>query len=158
MTIEERLDALEGRLRSAEDRLAIMDLVHSYGAAVDTGSAQVTADIFTSDGVYDVDTGLLAGREEIAAMVEGDPHQGLIAHGCGHLMTAPQITLDGDRATVRSYSQLIVRRASTDGFAVARLTANQWELIRTDDGWRVERRIARMVDGSAEPRDLLRPQ
>lgn len=73
-------------------------------------------------------------------------------------MTAPQITLDGDRATVRSYSQLIVRRASTDGFAVARLTANQWELIRTDDGWRVERRIARMVDGSAEPRDLLRPQ
>ncbi|QRY62234.1 nuclear transport factor 2 family protein [Gordonia sp. PDNC005] len=158
MTIEERLDALEDRLRSAEDRLAIMDLVYSYGAAVDTGSAQVTAGMFTPDGVYDVDTGLLAGRQEIAAMVEGEPHQGLIAHGCGHLMTAPQITLDGDRATVRSYSQLIVRRTSSSGFAVARLTANRWELIRVDDGWRVERRVARVVDGSDEPRGLLRPQ
>ncbi|GEE00742.1 hypothetical protein nbrc107696_11880 [Gordonia spumicola] len=158
MNLEERLAAVEARLRAAEDRLAIMDLVYSYGPAVDTGSAEGTAAVFTVDGVYDVDTGLLAGAAAISDMVNGDAHQGLVARGCGHLMTAPQITLDGDAATVRSYSQLVVPRSSDRGYAVARLTANRWDLVRTDAGWRVARRTARLVDGSSRARDLLDPR
>lgn len=155
MTVEERLAALEERLRLVEDRLAITDLIYRYGPAIDTGSVDDVLALFTADGVYDVDTGLLSGADEIAAMVVGDPHQSLIRRGCSHVMSAPQIRIDGDAASVVSYSQLILRDGDADAFTVLRSTVNVWRLARTADGWRVTHRTARKVDGSDEVRELL---
>ena len=47
-------------------------------------------------------------------------------------------------------------RKQGDGFAVARVSANRWELVRTGEGWRIETRTNRPLDGGAEPRALLR--
>ena len=37
----------------------------------------------------------------------------------------------------------------------ARATANRWELIRTDEGWKCTRRVARLLDSRPEARELL---
>ncbi|WP_226995612.1 nuclear transport factor 2 family protein [Gordonia phthalatica] len=155
VTVDDRLAALEARLNLVEDRLAITDLIYRYGPAIDTGSVDDVLALFTADGVYDVDTGLLSGADEIAAMIGGDMHQGFIRQGCSHLMSAPQINIDGDAASVVSYSQLVLREPDGDGFTVFRTTVNHWRLVRTDDGWRVAHRTARKVDGSDEVRALL---
>lgn len=156
MTVEDRLEALEARLRSVEDRLEITDLIYQYGPAVDSGASDDVVALFTDDGIYDVDTGVLTGSEEIAGMVNGRAHQGIVHHGCSHVMSSPQITIDGDTATVISYSQLILRNSDDRAYTVLRSTANFWKLARTAAGWRVSHRTARKFDGSDEVLALLR--
>ncbi|WP_026918667.1 nuclear transport factor 2 family protein [Gordonia shandongensis] len=153
--LEARLDDMAGRLREVEDRLEITTLIHRYGPAVDSGSADATVALFTATGVYDVDTGLLSGPREIAAMVDGDDHRGLVDRGCSHVMSAPQIRVAGDAASAVSYSQLLVHRSDGRGVAVVRSTANSWRFERTPDGWRVARRTARVIDGGDEARRIL---
>lgn len=157
MTGDDRLAQLEARLQLLEDRLEIYDLVASYGPAVDAGDAAATAALWTDAGTYDVDTGVYEGREGIAAMVESRPHQGLLARGCAHLTSPPQVELDGDAAVAVCHSQLVLRRQDGSGFDVLRATAHRFELMRTADGWRVHRRTSRLLDGGAAARALLHP-
>lgn len=156
MTSDERIARLEARLEILEDRLAITDLIAAYGPLVDAGDAAATAGLWTEDGAYDVDTGVYEGRQGIADMVLSSEHQGLLGRGCGHLTTAPSIALDGDTAVAVCLSQLVVRRDDGRAFSVARVTAHRWELVRSADGWRVERRTSRLLDGSPSARGLLR--
>ncbi|MGV9709045.1 nuclear transport factor 2 family protein [Gordonia sp. NPDC003424] len=62
-------------------------------------------------------------------------------------------TVDGDTATAASYSLLILHRP--DGFFVERATAHHWELVRTESGWRVNRRTSRALDGAEDAHRLL---
>lgn len=156
MTAEDRLGQLEARLGLLEDRLEIYELIASYGPAVDAGDAAATAELWTEDGTYDVDTGVYEGRSGIADMVDSGPHQGLLARGCAHLTGPPQIRLDGDEATAVSHSQLVLRRADGSGYDVVRATAHRWDLVRTQGGWRVRRRTSRLLDGQPAARSLLR--
>ncbi|MEV5388952.1 nuclear transport factor 2 family protein [Nocardia farcinica] len=149
------IDALARRVEAMEDRWQILELLSAYGPAVDSGSADVAADLWLDDGVYDVDSGMLRGRAGLRAMIEGDMHQGFIRNGSAHLMGLPHIVLDGDRAIVTGHSQLVLKVSDGPEFAVARITANRWELVKIDGRWRVERRIARLLDGRAEARALL---
>ena len=48
--IEARLAALEDRVRLLEDHNAIMRLLYAYGPAVDSGSAETVAQLWTEDG------------------------------------------------------------------------------------------------------------
>ena len=80
-----RLDALEARLTSTEtglataraelaraaDELAVLRLLASYSPRVDSGDADGVAELWTDDGVYDVDTGVLEGHEGLREMVHG---------------------------------------------------------------------------------------
>jgi hypothetical protein len=36
------------------------------------------------------------------------------------------------------------------------MTANRWELVRTAQGWKIERRTLRQLDGSQPARKILR--
>jgi uncharacterized protein (TIGR02246 family) len=156
MSLEERLALLEERLRRAEDRLAIGDLIASYGPLVDAGDASGTAALWTEDGSYDVDTGRYDGRDGIADMVGSSAHQGLLGRGCAHVTTPPWVEVDGDRAVAVCHSQLVVRRQDGAGFDVLRATAHRFELVRTDRGWRISRRTGRLLDGGDAARQLLR--
>ena len=156
-----RLDALEARMGAAEDELAILRILASYSPRVDSGDAEGVAELWTSDGVYDVDTGRLDGHAGLIDMVEGDAHQGLIAHGCGHVPSLPVVLLDGDRAVATGYTQLVVRSSKPGRYTVLRVTASRWELERQgsvdapDRGWRVVLRTARAVTDDGEGRRLL---
>jgi hypothetical protein len=67
--------------------------------------------------------------------------------------TAPLITVDGDRAVALCYLQLVVHRDG--GFAVARQSANRWDLERGPGGWRVVRRTTRLLDGRPQSGELF---
>ena len=170
-----RLDALEARLASAEaritdslsrldaaqDELAVMRILAAYSPRVDSGDAEGVAALWTADGVYDVDTGVLEGHDGLTEMVNGAAHQGLIAHGCGHVPSLPLVLVDGDRAVATGYTQLVVRSSKPGRYTVLRVTASRWELERRgsvdapDRGWRVVLRTARAVTDDGEGRQLL---
>ena len=158
---EARITDIHARLDAAQDELAVLRLVAAYSPRVDSGDAEGVAELWTADGVYDVDTGVLEGHEGLAGMVRGDPHQGLIAHGCGHVPGLPVVLLDGDRAVATGYTQLVVRSSRPGRYTVMRVTANRWELERRgpvdapDRGWRVVLRTARAVTDDGEGRRLL---
>ena len=154
-TADERIAALEARLRAVEDQLAIVELVASYGPLVDSGDADGAAALWTEDGVYDVDTGTYAGHAGLSAMVRSRQHQGLLARGCAHVSSIPQVRVRADTAVAITHSQLLTRDEQ-GGFQVLRATAHRWELVRTSEGWRVQRRTSRLLDGSAAARELLR--
>lgn len=145
---------IEERLQRIEDELEIRRLVSAYGPAVDSGDAAAVVALWTEDGVYDTDAIRLEGHSGIAAMVEGSQHQGLIANGAAHILGAPHIVIDGDRAVVTQYSRVF--RHTDAGFETYRVAANRWELIRTPEGWRATLRTVRLVNGSEEARSILR--
>jgi hypothetical protein len=150
---QDRLGALERRVRLLEDQVALYRLISSYGPAVDTGSAEAAGALWDDDGVYEFDTSRLDGPQGIAAMVRGDGHQGLIRQGCAHILALPVVNVDGDRATAAGYSRVYLH--TEQGYEIWRVSANSWEFRRTEAGWRVTRRVNRTIDGGPEARGLL---
>ncbi|MEU6379144.1 nuclear transport factor 2 family protein [Streptomyces sp. NPDC046909] len=152
------VEALAARVRALEDQLEITQLVARYGPAVDSGSGEAAAALWTEDGTFDVAGHLrMKGRDDIVAMVHGAGHQSLVRAGCAHVLTVPHIVVDGDRATGRSYALNIRWDPAADGFRVARVSANTWRWVRTEQGWRVEERVNANLDGSAEHSRMLAP-
>jgi uncharacterized protein (TIGR02246 family) len=127
----------------------ITQLIAGYGPAVDRGDGDGTASLFTEDGWYEVAGMRLEGREQIAAMVRGAAHQDLLRRGVAHVMGLPHVTVDGDRAVAVNHTVVHLEGR------VWRVAANRWELVRTPEGWLVAGRTNRLLDGSAEARELL---
>ena len=151
---QDRILDLERRVLELEDHVAILRVVNQWGPAVDTGSSEAAGALFDHDGVLESDLSRLEGPAEVRAMVESEGQHDLIRRGCAHVQTAPVVTVDGDTATVIAYSQVYLH--ADDGHAVWRVSANQWELRRGADGWRVTRRRNRVVDGSPEAHPILK--
>ena len=167
MDVNERLAVLEARVHQLEDQLALYQIMSAYGPLVDSGDAEATAALWTEDGIYDWGGGSAPGagvREgpqgaahnaaEIADMVRGEYHQAIIKGGAAHVIGLPHVSVDGNSAVAISYSRLY--RRDGDNFRVWRVGANRWEFVRTENGWRVKRRINRLLTGNAEPREMLR--
>lgn len=147
-------DPHAARIAALEDREAIRDLIARYGPLADAGDCAGAAALWTEDGVYEVGGfGAYRGRAAIQALLEGESHQALIHGGAAHMLSPPLIELAGNRATARTYS--VVFRKIGEGWEAHRVSANMWHLARTDEGWRVERRINRLLDGTADARALI---
>ena len=151
---DDRLLALEARIRLLEDQFAIHRLVNSWGRAVDTGDSSAAAALFTDDGVLESDLSRLVGPDAVAAMVESDGQQSLIRDGCAHVQAFPLVAIDGDSATATGYSR--VYRYRNGAHEIWRVSANRWEFRRTPNGWRITRRVNHVIDGGPEARDLLK--
>jgi SnoaL-like domain len=156
--LRNQVAALAQRVQALQDYVEITQLVAQYGPSVDSGSAEAAAGLWTEDGVFDVvGYGPFTGREEIAAMVNGEGHQWLIMNGCGHVLTVPHVVVDGDDATGRSYALNIRWDPKLERFWVARLSANTWRWHRTSEGWRIVERVNANLDGAPGPRTMLMP-
>ena len=151
---DDRLLALEARIRLLEDQFAIHRLVNSWGPAVDTGDSSTAAALFTDDGVLESDLSRLVGPDPVAAMVESDGQQSLIRDGCAHVQAFPLVAIDGDSATATGYSR--VYRYRNGAHEIWRVSANRWEFRRTPNGWRITRHVNHVIDGGPEARDLLK--
>lgn len=158
LELERRLDVVEARLRHAEDQLEILRLLNSYGPAVDSGSSAAAAAQWVDGGGYEFGDAGGAQRVDaparLAALYEADFHQGLVRRGSAHLTATPQITVDGDTAIAVGYSFVVAR--SRHGWSVERAAINRWRLARDPAGWRVQERVNRALDGSAESHALMR--
>jgi len=142
------------RLSALEDQEAIRDLIARYGPLADAGDCAGAAALWTPDGVYEVGGfGEYQGREAIQALLEGESHQTLIASGSAHMLGPPAIDLQGDQAVAHNHS--VVFRKAGQTWEAHRASANEWHLRRTHEGWRIARRINRLLDGAPEARALL---
>ena len=104
-----------------------------------------------------------------AAMASG-PTQGFreaMRQGIAHFAGLPHIELNGDKATVTSYLQIVMpntqgepvelsSHGTSKGFRIHRMTVNRWDLVRTEDGWKIARRRLRLLDTTDEGRALLK--
>jgi hypothetical protein len=160
---------LEQRIRDIEDRLEIYNLIASHPPSADTGDSAHVAASWVEDGIFDRGGALASpqGRSTIASQVQGAEHQAAIAGGLAHFTSLPHIAIDGDRAVVTTYLQIVVPQSggaavsvpghgASQGFRIHRMTANRWELVRTQAGWRIKRRTLRLLDGSEPAREILR--
>ncbi len=152
--IEQRLCALEGRVRLLEDQLAIYQVMAAYGPAADAGATNEAVALWTEDGIYDLHTRVMVGHADIARELEGEWHQGLIGRGSAHIVSMPKVEITGDTAVATCHSRLY-RREGDDGYRVISCSANRWEFARGAQGWRVTRRVSRQLDGSAESHAVL---
>lgn len=150
---DDRLAQLERRLARIEDERAIERLIASYGPLVDAGEADAAARLWATDGSYDVEDWPMHSRDDVAAMVRSDAHQGLIGRGCAHFLGPAVVSVDGEEAVAVCESLLVVHRG--DGYTVARAGANHFRLRRVDARWQIVARVTRTLDGSAQARGLL---
>jgi hypothetical protein len=140
-----RLAELEKRVGELEDLLAIYRFTASYGPAVDSNTLGTAAEMWTDDGVYDIDVGMCSGRNEILGLFESRVHQDLVDTGCAHIVTPPRVSLHGDEAVITCYQQMI--RNDNGQFVIGRMSANRWELVRRDGRWQIKNRVSRKLDG-----------
>jgi len=159
---------VEDRIRAIEDRLEILNLIASHPPSADSGADYFTRNVYMEDGVIDLGGGKGAsGNEKIAGMVKEPGHQAAIAGGLAHFAGLPRIEIDGDRAVVTSYLQILTPHPTaephevpnhgvTKGFRIHRVGANKWELVRTPAGWKIQRRTLRPLDGTEPAREILR--
>ncbi len=151
--LADRLVALEARVQSLEDELAVTRTIVAYGFAVDSGDAPATGELFTEDAVFDVDGGfVMRGRADVEAMVlDAHGHQQLLPN-CAHTIGPAVVHVDGVTATAVGYSRIYLRR--DDSFDLFRVGCNRWDLRRTGSGWQISRRTTRVL-GSAEAQQVL---
>jgi hypothetical protein len=159
MGIEDRIAALEARLQAAEDHLAILNLLNSYGPLVDSATAQPAGELWVAGGGYNFTvpgggTKRLEAPGEIAGMYGWQGHLDLVNTGCAHLTATPKITIDGDTAQAVGYSFVVLRE--DERWFLWRAAVNHWTLRRTAAGWRIEERFNRALDGSPESHETMR--
>ena len=164
MTTEERLAALEKRLQAAEDHLAILNLLNSYGPLVDSGADDLAPRLWVEGGGYNFGlpgggTNRLEAPEPLGGMYRSEGHMGLVTKGVSHFTGTPKITVDGDRASAVGYSFVILREG--ERWFVWRAAINEWSLersgpVETNGGWRIRERFNRTLDGSPESHEVMR--
>src|SRR5262249_54949036 len=100
---------LEQRVRAIEDRLEIYNLIASHPPSADTGADYYTRAVYAEDGVFDRGPQQGGtGNAAIAAVVKPPAPQAAISGGLAHFCALPFIELDGDRAAVTSYLQILM--------------------------------------------------
>jgi hypothetical protein len=161
--------SVEDRLREVEDRLEIYNLIAAHPPSVDGRAMGYTASVWTEDGEFDRGAGLTSyrGRDQIAGGGARPAMEEAQAGGLCHFAGLPHVAIDGDTAVVISYLQILVMQTqgepvavpnhgTSKGYRVHRVVANRWELVRGDDGWKIRRRMLRLIDGTEPPREILR--
>jgi hypothetical protein len=150
---QDRLAALEERVRLLEDQAAVCRLIFTWGPAADIADSEAAASIWSEDAVLEVEGRRTEGRSNIFTMIGSEGQHSLVSQGCAHVHNFPLVNIAGDHATAANYSRVYLH--SDDGYGIWRVSANNWEFRRTDEGWRVTRRTAHVIDGGPEARVLL---
>ena len=129
---------LAARLQRLEDLLEIHQLFIDYGRCLDAGDFDGYAALFARDGELMLGPlGRAKGRDEIKAMMSktlsGQDGSSF------HIISSPQVQLDGDRAS----SEVMWTALARDESGHPRLTMlgrHRDDLVREDGRWRFARR------------------
>jgi len=159
MTTDEKLAALEARLRKAEDHLEILNLISAYGPLADSCSVEAAAAQWVTGGGYnyglpDGGTRRLEAPGPIEQLWRQEGHVELTRIGSAHTSATPKIVVKGDNADAVGYSFVIKREG--ERWFVWRAAINHWTLVRTPEGWRVQEKFNRALDGSDESHEVMK--
>lgn len=132
------LEALEARVRRAEDLLEIQQLFVDYGSHLDAGRFDRYGALFARDGVLDLGPmGSARGPHQIEALM-AKVLDGMVGTTY-HLITSPIIELRGDAAE-SEVMWTAIRRSADDTPQVAMLGRHRDVLVREDGRWRFKER------------------
>jgi uncharacterized protein (TIGR02246 family) len=149
-------DDLAARVQRLEDLMEIHQLFIDYGLALDAGDFDAYSALFAEDGeVLLGPVGRARGRDEIKAMMSKQ-----LAGAAGssyHIISSPQVRLDGDRAT----SEVMWTVVTRDAKGAAQLTMigrHKDQLVRENGRWRIAQRRGYVDIPSAMPNQEARAQ
>ena len=132
----------EQRLQRAEDILAIQRLIVDYASTQDAHDFDAYAALFAPDGQWVNGSTVYTGPEEIKGMLNsiyGPTPDGYVNTESYHLVSNPEIEVDGDTATAKSRHLLIMR--GEGGHPTPMLTGQYVdELVRIDGEWKFQKR------------------
>jgi uncharacterized protein (TIGR02246 family) len=135
---EATAELLAKRVQRLEDLGAIHQLFVDYGRHLDAGDIEAYASLFADDG--EVLLGPLGRARGRAAIKELMTRALAGPKGSSfHIISSPQVSLDGDFATATVMWSVIARTAE-GGAALTMVGRHVDELRRERDGWRFVRR------------------
>jgi len=135
--------SVEERLRRLEDREEIRRLIQDYRRHLDARDLKAYGLLFAADGEWLGGTGYGKSPAGITAMLEERLPAGPsgVGQSSWHLVTEPEIVLDGDRATGEG-TWALVGRGDGDTPYMRLLGHYQDTYVRENGRWRFQRRIA----------------
>ena len=147
---------------SAEDELAIRNVIARYGLAADCGDVETALACHTEDAVYvvsnpnagrgDASGDLeLKGHKAIADMLLSDLHQSLLPN-CAHTVGPLVVETLGSTAKVLGYSRVYQNKNGKP--ELMRLAFNRWDM-RKNRFWKIARRESRVM-GEDTAHDMLK--
>jgi hypothetical protein len=130
-------------LEAIADELAIRNLLAQYCLCLDLDDVDGWVALFTADAEYHVYGRAFRGHAGLRKMMSAAP-------GGLHLGGPPVVTLNGDRATTLQ-NLLFFERTTGE----MRRSVYDDDLVRTPDGWRIQRRRCRFIvaDGMSDRPD-----
>lgn len=135
--VDDRLEALERRIRELEDAAEIRALTATYNETFDNMEVEAFVSTFLPDGEFSVDDGEpLVGRSALAAF-HREIGFGKVHHTADH-----RVMVDGDRAT-QVCTLILGSRHPDKAFGSAEFeNSGRYldELVRTPEGWKFRRR------------------
>ena len=133
---------IERRLRTVEDRLALIELEAAYARHFDARDGDAWAALFTTGGVYrsrDAVPGgrgnFVEGRAALAAFCSGAAWDGI------HLLHLPQLTIAGDRAEGRVHLEFIGLFHGSGAPGVRMTGYYDVDYERVDGRWLIRERV-----------------
>jgi uncharacterized protein (TIGR02246 family) len=125
---------------SAEDELAVRNVVARLALYADGPDVDAYVDLFTHDAVWDMPGAPRRGHAEIRAGSEERRAAGQIGPGSNtrHVVSTVAVTVDGDRAVADSSWQFYVDTVSSPKLQL--MGAYHDELVRVDGQWKLARR------------------
>ena len=144
----DEMQAMAARLRELEDREEIRQLYVDYGRHLDAGDMAAYASLFARDGKVRIGGIMRAdGPDEIEAGARKISTVGPDgARNAAHVIGAPTIELDGDRATGEAVWVAILR--SSSGPPTVSVGRHVDQLVREDGRWRFAERKGFLDVGS----------
>lgn len=120
-----------------EDRQDIRDVLIRYATGIDRRDWPLFRTVFTDD--CELDYGEIGHWRGVDAVVEFMVAAHEMAGHTLHRITNQAVSVDGDAATAQAYvDALIMSQENTSGVNAAGFYDD--ELVRTDTGWRIQRR------------------
>ena len=123
--------------RLTADRLAIIEVINRYGAAIDARDWLRLGTCFTERAVVNFSSRRLEGPEAIVRFIE----EAIVRVSWQqHLLGSHDVTVDGDSATAST--QLIATQVTGDDADQVLITVGTYRdvLVRTASGWRISER------------------
>lgn len=120
-----------------DDRHDISDLLVRYATGIDRRDWPLFRTVFTDD--CELEYGEIGSWTGIDAVTDFMVQAHAMAGHTMHRLTNQAITVDGDRATARTYIDAVIM-AGDNRAGVNALGFYDDEIVRTAGGWRVARR------------------
>ena len=141
-------------MSDADDRFAIIATLDRYSECLDTRDWPRLSEVFTADVDMDFEAWRQQGLDEVTATIRS------YLDGCGpsqHLLGNYRIELDGDRASSKCYCRVMhMGKGAHEGKTYETWIEYTDELVRTAEGWRSHKRVARAQMHQGDP-SLLGP-